>query len=110
MTLTIAQVLEHYGADVSRVRETGWRPIRCPFHDDRVSSASVNLENNAFCCHACDARGDAIGVIRRAEHMDYRSAVEWATNVLGASVSNVRESTERTNAKRRQRWRDRLLA
>jgi len=108
--VTISAVLEHYGADVSRLRETGWQAIRCPFHADRVKSGSASVELNAYVCHACDMRGDAIGIIRRAENLDYRSAIERARRLFGESNSELRAPVEKANAGKRGRWRDRLFA
>ena len=86
--LTIADVLTHYGgsADVNGV---GWHSIKCPFHDDSTASASVNIELNAFKCHACHVHGDAIGVVMQQESMNYREANEWCQQILGASNAHI---------------------
>ena len=31
--------------------------IRCPFHDDKNPSCSINTEKNTFICHACGEKG-----------------------------------------------------
>jgi DNA primase len=98
--LTIAAVLEYYGADMTRVRQGGWRPVKCPWHADRVASASVNLEKGAFRCHACDMKGDAIAIIKRIEGLGYGDALNFAREVLGASVQDVSRSTEKPKRKR----------
>jgi DNA primase len=107
--LSIAVVLEHYGADLSRVRETGWRPLRCPFHDDRTASASVNLAKNAFACHACAVKGDSIGLIKHQEGLDYKGALQFIQEVLGQSVGDVRRPAT-TRKRPTSQWRDRLFA
>lgn len=106
--LSIATVLEHYGADTSRVNTVGWRPLRCPFHDDRQASASVNLNLGGFRCHACGVRGDALKLIREREGLDFKGAVAFAQETLGQSVGGVRLTTHRTTARRRSKWRDKL--
>jgi DNA primase len=108
--LDIAAVLEHYGADVSRVSTVGWRPVRCPFHDDRNASASVNLNLGGFRCHACDVKGDAVSLIKQREGLDYRGAVAFAQEVLGKSVTGVRGSANGAQPKRPSRWRERLFS
>ena len=35
------------------------RSAKCPFHDDRTASLSVNVEKDAYLCHACGAKGGA---------------------------------------------------
>lgn len=107
--LTIAAVLEHYGADLARVRETGWRPLRCPFHDDKLASASVNLAKGAFRCHGCDAKGDAIGLIKAREGLDYPGAIQFAEEILGQSCGDVRSTAKRAAPKQRSQWRDTLF-
>lgn len=39
--------------------------VRCPFHDDVVSSMSLNLNKGVFYCHACRAGGDEYEFYRR---------------------------------------------
>lgn len=107
--LDISTVLNHYGADLTRASASGWRPIKCPFHDDRIASASVSLERGAFACHACGMKGDAIALIERNENTDFRGAIEWADKILDASLPDVRKSASRAAPKDRSAWRDRLF-
>jgi DNA primase len=86
--ISIAAVLEHYGGFIS-VPETGWRSVRCPFHDDRTASGSINIELNGYRCHACGISGDGIKIIEDQEHIDFEAACEFARSVLGASVEDV---------------------
>ena len=37
------------------------RPFRCPSHDDRQASASVNVLKGVWFCHACQAKGKTTG-------------------------------------------------
>lgn len=104
--LTISQVLEYYEFDLTKARGSGWSTIRCKFHNDRHPSARVSLAKNAFWCPACGVKGDAIGVIREREHLEYREACDFAANVLGASHSHVRRSDEKP---KRKRWRSTLF-
>jgi DNA primase len=106
--IAIGDVLEHYGADMTRISGTGWRPVKCPFHDDRIASASVNIEHGAFACHGCGMKGDAISLIKKNEHTSYRGAIEWAAKIFGESDSNVRVATRRDEARNRYAWRNSL--
>lgn len=106
--LSIAAVLEHYGASLHRVSEHGWRPLKCPFHDDKQASASVNLTKGAFKCHGCDAKGDAIGLIKSQEGLDFNGALQFAQEVLGRSVGDVSRSAQRPKRKP-SRWREQLF-
>ncbi len=42
-----------------------WRMTRCPLHDDAHASLSVNIENGAFTCHACQAKGGDVLAFHR---------------------------------------------
>ena len=95
--LTIATVLEHYGADLSRVQSTGWRPVKCPFHDDRIASASVNNDIGVFVCHACNVSGGPLKLIRLMENLDARGAREFAERQFGTSVGRVRRAAKANN-------------
>ena len=35
------------------------RSAKCPFHDDRTASLSVNIEQGVYLCHACGEKGGA---------------------------------------------------
>ena len=105
--LTIAVVLEHYGADLHRTQTVGWRPLKCPFHDDRTASASVNLSKGGFRCHACGVSGDSIKLIMEQEGLGYKDAVAFAETTLGQVVGGVRRPANEPK-RRPSRWRDRL--
>ena len=88
----ISAVLEYYEADMSRVRPSGNSKLKCPFHEDKVASASVNLETGKFRCFACPARGDSIDLIVFKEGGDIRDALEWARSHTGFTGTGVRKA------------------
>ncbi len=49
---------------LSSERENG---VKCLWHEDKVSSMSVNLKNGRFYCHVCDIGGDEYEFFRIAE-------------------------------------------
>lgn len=79
----ITAILEHYGARVPTRR--GWFSMRCPFHDDRHNSASATRDENAFCCFACQIKGDGYAIIMSKEGVGFREAVIIAERILNAS-------------------------
>lgn len=94
----IVAVLEHYGAEYIPVSNR-WRAMRCPFHDDRSASASVNTDLGKFHCFAgCEISGDGLDIIAWREGVnDFPSTVEIAERILGESVGNLlRKSKGRT--------------
>lgn len=83
-TIPIGPILEHYGATVPNAYGDRWVPMRCPFHDDRSASASVNIERAAFQCHGCEAQGDAASLVRQQESLPgYRQGAERAREIAG---------------------------
>ena len=78
------------------VEGLGWKPYRCPFHNDRDASGSVNSEKQVFNCHAADCpKGNAVQVLMQWEKLNYREAVERAETISGASLGNVRSESGR---------------
>ena len=39
------------------IRDRAQVNMRCPFHDDRKASLSLNLDEGTFNCHACNEKG-----------------------------------------------------
>src|SRR5881398_896660 len=50
---------------------------RCPFHDERTASFSVNAENKLYHCFGCGESGDAIDFVEATEGLDFAEAVEY---------------------------------
>ena len=55
------------------VRYTG----RCPFHEERTPSFSVNPVDKLFYCFGCGKGGDLISFVRETESLDFAGAIEW---------------------------------
>ena len=55
------------GLYAPEVPVNGRRPMRCPFHDDRVASATIDNAQGWFVCHTCDMKGDIFSLVRRVE-------------------------------------------
>lgn len=70
---SIAAVLSQHGVDVAE--RTGWRPVRCPYHDDSTASASVNTDIGRFNCHACGVKGDVYDLLMYRERITFREAL-----------------------------------
>jgi DNA primase len=87
---SIAPVLEHYGA--KQLRECwGWQKMRCPVHDDSTASASVNVEENVFVCHACGVKGDTYTIIMEKEGVGFREALSIAETITGEVSGNIQK-------------------
>ena len=90
----ITVVLEHYGARVPT--RHGWFSMKCPFHDDRHNSASATRDENAFCCFACQIKGDAYAIIMAKEGVEFREAVSIAKRIFDESGKVLPQRSRRS--------------
>ena len=64
--------------------------MRCPFHEDRNASASVNPDENVFRCHTCDIGGDSYVIVAWKEGIsDFPGTVAFCESVFGGSYGAV---------------------
>jgi DNA primase len=92
----------------TQLRKVGGRFTgRCPFHEERTPSFSVNAIDKLYYCFGCGAKGDLITFVRETEQLDFAGAIEWL-----ADRFNVRLEYEETSPQQdaRRRRRERLLA
>jgi DNA primase len=62
----------------TQLRKAGARYVgRCPFHEERTPSFSVNPAEKLFYCFGCGKGGDVITFVRDTEQLDFADAVEW---------------------------------
>jgi DNA primase len=50
---------------------------RCPFHEERTPSFSVNPVDKLYYCFGCGKGGDVISFVRESENLDFVGAIEW---------------------------------
>ncbi|MDX6407175.1 MAG: primase [Gaiellaceae bacterium] len=84
------------------VRYTG----RCPFHEERTPSFSVNAVDKFYYCFGCGAKGDLITFVRETEQLDFAGAIEWLADRFNVQIEYEETSPEQ-DARRRRR--ERLL-
>jgi DNA primase len=80
---------------------------RCPFHEERTASFSVNPQDKLYYCFGCGAGGDAIIFVRETEQLDFTQAVEWLGDRFRVTLE-YEEGSPASDARRRRR--DRVLA
>lgn len=91
---SISAILEHYGARVPT--RHGWFSMKCPFHEDSHASASANTEENAFCCFACQMKGDGFAIIMAKEGVKFNEAINIAKGILNARGEVLLRSNTRS--------------
>src|SRR5438874_5892460 len=92
----------------SQLRKTGGRYLgRCPFHEERTPSFSVNATEKLYYCFGCGAKGDLITFVRETEQLDFAGAIEWLADRFNVQIE-YEETSPQQDARRRRR--ERLLA
>ena len=81
---------------------------RCPFHEERTPSFSVNPAEKLYYCFGCGAGGNLIGFVMAKENMDFPEAVEYLADKYGIALE-YEESNAQGDAERRRRERLRAL-
>jgi len=86
-------------------RASGSRHMgRCPFHEERTPSFSVNPVDKLYYCFGCGKGGDLISFVRETENLDFVGAVEWLAERFRVPIE-VEEASPRVEAERRRRER-----
>jgi DNA primase len=80
---------------------------RCPFHEERTPSFSVNPVEKLYHCFGCGKGGDVITFVRETENLDFAAAVEWLAERFRVTLEYEETSPQQEESRRR---RDRLHA
>src|SRR5689334_25280453 len=80
---------------------------RCPFHEEKTPSFSVNAVDKLYYCFGCGAGGDVIKFVQESEQLDFAGAIEWLADRFNVPVEYEESSPQADEARRR---RDRLHA
>ena len=92
----------------TQLRKAGPRYVgRCPFHEERTPSFSVNPAEKLFYCFGCGKGGDVITFVRDTEQLDFAEAVEWLAERFRITLE-YEETTPQFEESRKRR--DRLYA
>jgi DNA primase len=89
----------------TQLRKSGGRYTgRCPFHDERTPSFSVNAVDKLYYCFGCGAKGDLITFVRETEGLDFAGSIEWLAERFRVPIE-YEESSPQQDAARRRRTR-----
>jgi DNA primase len=90
----------------TQLRRVGARYTgRCPFHEERTPSFSVNAQDKLYFCFGCGKGGDLISFVRETEQLEFAEAVEWLAERFGVNLE-YEEASPHADEQRRRR--DRL--
>jgi DNA primase len=75
---------------------------RCPFHEERTPSFSVNAVDKLYHCFGCGKGGDAISFVRELEQLDFAEAIAWLAERFNVTLEYEEMSPHVEEARRRR--------
>ena len=67
---------------------------KCPWHEDKEPSLSVDREKGLYHCFGCGESGDAVSLVQKVRGVGFREALEYL-KAHGASIQQATTSDER---------------
>lgn len=103
-----ANIVDVVGLRTSLRKSSGARYMgRCPFHEERSPSFSVNADLNLYHCFGCGKGGDVVTFVRETEGLDFVGAIEWLAERFRVPLEYEESSPQADESRRR---RERLFA
>src|SRR5690606_23659199 len=59
---------------------------RCPFHEERTASFSVNADRKLYHCFGCQVGGDCFKFVQETEGTDFGGAIEYLAGRYGVTL------------------------
>src|SRR5947207_1530026 len=88
----------------TQLRKQGARLLgRCPFHEERTPSFSVDPVKKVYHCFGCRAGGDVIKFVRETENLDFAGAIEWLADRFRIPLEYEEASPEAERARNRRK-------
>src|SRR5262245_19893624 len=82
---------------------------RCPFHEERTPSFSVNAVDKLYHCFGCGKGGDVVSFVQETENLDFVGAIEWLAERFRVTLEYEEASPRQEEARRRRDRLNRLL-
>jgi len=77
----------------TQLRRSGARYVgRCPFHEERTPSFSVNPLEKFFHCFGCGKSGDVLTWVQETESLDFAAAIEWLADRFNVTLEYEQSS------------------
>ena len=102
-----ADIVDVVSARTALRRSGGRFTGRCPFHEERTPSFSVNPTQKLYHCFGCGKGGDVVTFVMETENVDFSGAIEWLAERFRVPLE-YEESSPAADAARKRR--ERLLA
>jgi DNA primase len=102
-----ADIVEVVSARTSLRKVSNRYTGRCPFHEERTPSFSVDPVDKLYHCFGCGKGGDVVRFVQEAEGLDFVGAIEWLADRFRVTLEYEETSPHQDAARRR---RERLTA
>ena len=83
---------------------------RCPFHEERTASCSIDPVAKLYHCFGCGEGGDVFTLVQKLDNLSFSEAVEVLAERYGVEVEYEEESPQAQRARDEARRRESLLA
>jgi DNA primase len=101
-TIAAADMVEVVSARTA-LRKAGGRYVgRCPFHEERTPSFSVNAPDKLYYCFGCGKGGDVVSFVRETENLDFVEAIEFLAERFRIQLEYEEFSPAADEARRRR--------
>jgi DNA primase len=101
--IAAADMVEVVSARTALRRSSGSRLMgRCPFHEERTPSFSVNPVDKLYYCFGCGKGGDVVSFVRETENVDFVGAIEWLAERFRVPLEYEESSPAAEQARQRR--------
>jgi DNA primase len=98
-----ADMVEVVSTRTALRRSSGSRYMgRCPFHEERTPSFSVNPVEKLYYCFGCGKGGDVVSFLRESENLDFVGAIEWLAERFRVPLEYEEGSPRQEEARRKR--------
>ena len=98
-----ANIVDVVSLRTSLRKSSGTRYMgRCPFHEERSASFSVNSDLNLYHCFGCGKGGDVVTFVRETEGLDFVGAIEWLAERFRVPLEYEESSPQADDARRKR--------
>ncbi len=95
----IVSLFNHFG--VKLVSKGKGFTARCPWHQDKDPSLSVDREKGLYHCFGCGESGDAFALVEKMKGVGFRDALKYLQSFAGSMppASNPKAATQKAESK-----------
>lgn len=91
--VTFQELLRMYGIEYREVKNNEIR-IRCPFHEDKRPSCTINIKKNVFYCFPCSTGGGVVKFVMMKENCDRLQAIKILRQRTGINIRENKQYVE----------------